>query len=76
MARTLARLASVGCRVGGMAVVMLALGWALLGVHPNLTARQLAALGVATVALAVVTDVVIRAAVAPPPVFDEGDEDE
>jgi hypothetical protein len=56
--------------------VMLALGWALLGVHPNLTARQLAALGVATVALAVVTDVVIRAAVAPPPVFDEGDEDE
>jgi hypothetical protein len=24
----------------------------------------------------VVTDVVIRAAVAPPPVFDEGDEDE
>lgn len=74
MARTLAHLTSVA-RVGGMALAMLAVAWALLG-DTNLTARQLITFGVATVALAVVADAVIRAAVAPPPAIDEGDDDE
>jgi multisubunit Na+/H+ antiporter MnhG subunit len=74
MARTAVHLASVA-RVGGMAVVMLSLAWAFLG--DNFTSRtQLTTFGVAIVALAVVADAVIRAAVAPPPAFDERDEDE
>jgi hypothetical protein len=62
-------------RVGAISLVMLGLGWLFLS-GTNLSDRQVLTWSVATIALAWIADVTINLAVAPPPEFEEEDEDE